>query len=81
MAEPRLIGDIIAEIIDDLREIQQRYEADCYGKILSCKEAAAYINKTPQTISAYIAQGRLHKTSDGVKVGILLSELHKFIKE
>ena len=81
MAEPRLIGEIIAEIMADLRELQQRYEADCGDVILTCKEAASYIVKTPQTISSYIAQGRLHKVSNGVKVGISKIELQKFIKE
>lgn len=81
MAEPRLIGEIIAEIMDDLLELQKRYEIDCHGRILSCKEAAAFIGKTPQTISAYIAQGRLHKVSDGTRVGIALTELQKFIAE
>lgn len=81
MAEPRLIGEIIAEIMADLRELQQRYEADCGDVILTCKEAASYIGKTPQTISSYIAQGRLHKVSNGIKVGISKIELQKFIKE
>ncbi|MBR1698425.1 MAG: helix-turn-helix domain-containing protein [Bacteroidales bacterium] len=81
MAEPRLIGEIIDEILADLRELQQRYEADCVDVILTCKEAASYIGKTPQTISSYIAQGRLHKVSNGVKVGISKIELQKFIKE
>ncbi len=81
MAEPRLIGEIIDEILADLRELQQRYEADCGDVILTCKEAASYIGKTPQTISSYIAQGRLHKVSNGVKVGISKIELQKFIKE
>ena len=81
MAEPRLIGEIIDEILADIRELQQRYEADCGDVILTCKEAASYIGKTPQTISSYIAQGRLHKVSNGVKVGISKIELQKFIKE
>ena len=81
MAEPRLIGEIIDEILADLRELQQRYEADCGDVILTCKEAASYIGKTPQTISSYIAQGRLHKVSNGVKVGISKKELQKLIKE
>lgn len=81
MSQPRLIGEIIAEIMADLRELQQRYEADCGDVILTCKEAASYIGKTPQTISSYIAQGQLHKVSNGVKVGISKIELQKFIKE
>ncbi|MBR1539514.1 MAG: hypothetical protein IJ636_08430 [Bacteroidales bacterium] len=80
MKEPRLIGDIIAEIMDDLRELQQRYEKDCSDTILSCKEAASYLGKTPQTISAYIAQGRLHKVSNGVSVGISKIELQRLAK-
>ena len=75
MSEPRLIGDIIKEIMADLDEIRRRYDHDCTDQILTCKEAAAFIGKTPQTISTYIAQGRLHKVSNGVKVGIRKSEL------
>ena len=79
MAEPRLIGKIIDEILADLRELQQRYEADCGDVILTCKEAASYIGKTPQTMSRYIREGRLHKVSNGVSAGIRRSELRKFI--
>lgn len=78
MSHPRLIGEIIAEIMNDLRELQQRYDKDCGNDILSCKEAAAYLGKTPQTISRYISEGRLHKVSDGVAVGISRHELRKF---
>lgn len=77
MADPRLISEIIDEILVDLREIRQRCDTDCENVILTCKEAASYLGKTPQTISSYIAQGRLHKVSNGVKVGISKTELRK----
>ena len=81
MSQPRLIGEIIAEIMADLKELQQRYEMDCPNEILSCKAAAAYIGRTPSTISLYITQGKLHKVSDGTLTGIAKSELQKFIKK
>lgn len=80
MSQPRPIGEIIAEIMADIKELQDRYEKDCSNEILSCKAAAAYIGRTPSTVSLYIAQGKLHKVSDGVTVGIAKSELKKFRK-
>lgn len=52
-------------------------EGDGEDRILSCKEAARILGKTPQTVSRYIARGILNKTEvDGV-VGIPESELRK----
>ena len=76
MSQPRPIGDIIAEIMADLQEIQDRFSPA--NEILSCKEAAKYIGKTPQTISRYLSQGKLHKVSNGTREGIAKAELDKY---
>lgn len=81
MKAPRLIGDIIAEIMTDLRELERRYNVDSRDDIISCKAAAAYLGKTPQTISRYIREGRLHKVSNGVITGVRRSELRRLSRK
>ena len=75
MSQPRLIGEIIAEIYADLKELEERYARDCRDEILNGREAARYLGVSPQTVSKYVREGRLHKFSDGVKYGIRKSEL------
>ena len=77
MSQPRLVGEIIAEIMADLDELRASYERDCYEELLNGKEAARYLNVTPQTISKYVREGRLHKISNGVTYGIRKSELRQ----
>lgn len=76
MSEPRLIGEIIAEIFGDLDELKRRYDKDCPGDVvMTCKAAANYIGKTPATISRYIAEGKLHKVCAEGIIGVRRSEL------
>ena len=75
MRQPRLIGEIIAEIMADLKELQDRYDRDCNDDILTCKEAAIYIGKSPVTISRYVSDGKLTKVSVRGKVGIRKKQL------
>lgn len=82
MSDSRQIGDVISqmlEILQKLQKLQKDFERDYGDPILSCKETAALLGKTPQTISRYIREGRLHKVSNGVSAGIRRSELRKFI--
>jgi len=79
MSDSRQIGEVISEMLEILRKLQKEYERDHGDPILPCKEAASLLGKTPQTISRYIREGRLHKVSNGVSTGIRHSELRKFI--
>ena len=48
------------------------------GEVLvSCTEAARLLGKTKQTISEWIAQGRLHKRTFGKSTGIQLKEIRQ----
>ncbi len=80
MGTARPIGEIMAEIMADLREMQERYERDCADAVLSCKAAARYIGRSPGTVSRYIAEGRLKKVRSGGEVGIRRSELDLLLK-
>lgn len=77
MAQPRLVGELIDEIIRDLRELQRIYDKDCNDEILSGKAAAEYLGKSPVTISRYIASGKLEKVCQNGKTGIRKSELRR----
>ncbi len=77
MERIRPISELIAEIMTNLREVQERYEADCGDAILSCRAAANYIGRSPGTISRYLAEGRLKKVCVKGVVGIRKSELER----
>lgn len=47
------------------------------NELLSCSEAASLLGVSRQTISRYIKEGRLKKTSRGGRMGILKSDLWK----
>ena len=78
MTEPRLVREIIHEIMDRLRELEAASES--VDALLSCREAAAYLGRTAGTVSRYIAQGRLHKVVRNGRIGVLRSECRKLKK-
>lgn len=80
MKQPRLIGEIIAEIMADLKELQDKYDRDCDDDILSCKAAAQYIGKSPVTVSRYVSEGKLTKVCVRGKVGIRKTQLQQYIR-
>lgn len=48
------------------------------GEVLvSCTEAARLLDVTKQTVSVWIAQGRLHKITKGHSTGIRLREIRE----
>lgn len=49
-------------------------------RLFSVKDAAAYLgNISPYTVTAWLSQGRLHRTKLGSRTVIRLSELERFI--
>ncbi len=74
MRTARPIGEIIAGIMADLRELEDRCGG---GELLSCKAAAKYLGRTPGTVSRHIAEGRLRKVTEGGVTGIRKSDLDR----
>jgi len=79
--ETHNLSDYDRSLIESLTAAIGRLEVALVGqreeRLYSCKEAAQYLGKTPQTISRYIRQGRLGKAVRGGVVGVPESELKK----
>ncbi len=64
----------LTEFITALRRLETAMNEDT--RVMTCGEAAFVLGKTPQTISKYIAEGRLHKkTANGV-TGVPAKEVY-----
>lgn len=48
-------------------------------RVMTCSEAAFRMNKSNNTISRYIEQGKLHKVSANGVIGVRASEVYKLI--
>lgn len=70
---------LIAELTASNNRLAAAIESQRMEKVYSCKEAAELLGKSPQTISRYLAQGRIKKGARGGVVGIPESELKKLI--
>lgn len=69
---------LIADLTASNNRLAAALEAQRNEKVYSCKEAAQLLGKSPQTISRYLAQGRIKKAVRGGVVGIPQSEIDKF---
>ena len=58
----------------ELRRYNDRFNETV---LISCTEAARLLRKTPQTISQWLKEGRIHKRTIGDSVGIMLSEVRE----
>ena len=68
---------LIAELTASNNRLAAALEAQKSERVYSCKEAAFALGVTPQTISRYLAQGRIKKGVRDGRVGIPESELLK----
>lgn len=64
----------ISELISALSRIDTAIHAD--DRVMTCGEAAYLLNKTPQTISRYINQGKLKKAVGNGVIGVRKSDLY-----
>ena len=69
---------LIADLTASNNRLAAALEAQRNEKVYSCKEAAKMLGKSQQTISRYLAQGRIRKAVRGGVVGIPQSEIDKF---
>lgn len=72
---------LIAELTASNNRLAAAIESQRTEKVYSCKEAAKLLGRSPQTISRYLAQGRIKKGTRGGVVGIPESELKKLIPQ
>lgn len=70
---------LIADLTASNNRLAAAIEAQKNEKVYSCKEAAQLLGKSQQTISRYLAQGRIKKGARGGVVGIPESEIKKLI--
>lgn len=48
-------------------------------RVMTCGEAAYVLKKTPQTISRYIEQGKLHRATGNGVTGVKASDVYKMV--
>lgn len=79
------LSEIDRALIADLTASNNRLAAAIEGqkveKVYSCKDAAAILGKSVQTISRYIRQGKIKKGVRGGVVGIPESEIYRIIPQ
>lgn len=63
----------LSEFITALQRLDQAMNDDT--RVMTCGEAAFVLKKTPQTISRYISEGRLHKVSANGITGVRAKEV------
>lgn len=68
---------LLESLVASADRLAAALEAQKDERVLSCKEAASLLGRTPQTISRYLAQGRIKRGERGGRVGIPESELQK----
>ena len=64
----------LTEYIAALRRLESAMNDET--RVMTCGEAAYILGKTPQTISKYIAEGRLHKTTANGVTGVPAKEVY-----
>ena len=83
--EPRLIGDILEDILTELRyanqhskEIDDRLAAlESKDKVLRPKEAARFVGTTTHTLKNWVERGKIPMVERGGIRGYLLSDLKR----
>ena len=68
---------LISQLIESNNRLADALTQRKAERVFSCREFAKMIGKSPQTISRYIAQGRIKKAVRGGVIGIPESELQK----
>ena len=67
----------LSEFISALERLNQAMNDET--RVMTCGEAAFVLGKTPQTISRYITEGRLHKACANGVTGVRASEVYRLL--
>jgi predicted transcriptional regulator len=67
--------------VTDLLEVFKRLEAAMNNetRVMTCGEAAYILGRTPQTVSRYIADGRLKRARGNGVVGVRAKEVYSLL--
>ncbi len=67
--------------IGDLITVLQRLDAAMNNetRVMTCGEAAFVLNKTPQTISRYITEGKLQRASANGVTGVRAKDVYRLL--
>ena len=67
----------LSEYAESIKRLVESVKNDT--RVMTCGEAAYMLNKTPQTISRYISQGKLHKATGNGVIGVRASDVYILI--
>lgn len=67
----------LTDFISALQRLEQAMSNET--RVMTCGEAAFVLNKTPQTISRYITEGRLHKACANGVTGVWAREVYRLL--
>ncbi len=67
----------LTNLITSLQRLDQAMNNE--KRVMTCGEAAFILHKTPQTISKYIAEGRLHKGVANGVTGVYAKEVYALL--
>lgn len=83
MGEARRIGEVLEEILAELRRAndltEERMRDSARDVLYTPSEAAEYMGKTVRTLGNYASRGFLHKVVRGGRQGYLKSEMDRVI--
>lgn len=69
----------LSEYISALQRLETAMDNET--RVMTCGEAAFVLKRTPQTISRYITEGKLHRaTANGVS-GVWAKEVYRMIRK
>lgn len=67
----------LSEYISALQRLETAMNDET--RVMTCGEAAFVLGKTPQTISRYITEGRLHKATANGVTGVPAREVYQLL--
>ena len=67
----------LSEVITALQRLDTAMNDET--RVMTCGEAAFVLGKTPQTVSRYITEGKLHKATANGVIGVKAKEVFRLI--
>ncbi len=67
----------LSEVITALQRLDTAMNNET--RVMTCGEAAFVLGRTPQSVSRYIAEGKLHKASANGVIGVWAKEVYQLL--
>ena len=67
----------LSEVITALQRLDTAMNDET--RVMTCGEAAFVLGKTPQTVSRYIVEGKLHKAVGNGVTGVRAKEVYRLL--